>query len=71
MSLEDNRQSQLCKPTAQYVSGAEVLKAATKTEVLIVTSLYVNVGFLEQRKIKTNSVGHGYGKIFGKCSDDK
>ncbi|KAJ1366565.1 hypothetical protein KIN20_027253 [Parelaphostrongylus tenuis] len=61
MSLEDNRRSQLCKQIAQYVSRAELLKAATKIEV----------GFLEQRKITANSVGHGYDKIFGKCLDDK
>ncbi|PIO77054.1 MIT domain protein [Teladorsagia circumcincta] len=61
MSLDDNRRSPLYKQIAQYVSRAEQLKEATKVEV----------GFLEQRRIEANSVGHGYDKIFGRCLDDK
>ncbi|XGW14018.1 hypothetical protein V3C99_000363 [Haemonchus contortus] len=61
MSIDDNRRSPLYKQIAQYVSRAEQLKDATKVEV----------GFLEQRRIEANSVGHGYDKIFGRCLDDK
>ncbi|KAK5965010.1 hypothetical protein GCK32_003992 [Trichostrongylus colubriformis] len=61
MTLDDNRRSPLYKQIAQYVSRAEQLKDATKVEV----------GFLEQRRIEANSVGHGYDKIFGRCLDDK
>ncbi|KJH43219.1 MIT domain protein [Dictyocaulus viviparus] len=61
MASDDCRKGPLYKQIAQYISRAELLKAATKIEVR----------FLEQRKIVDNSVGHGYDKIFGKCLDDK
>ncbi|VDL81573.1 unnamed protein product [Nippostrongylus brasiliensis] len=61
-----------------YMEGIDALDKAVKTMSLedsrrapLYKQIAQYVGFLEQRKIEANSVGHGYDKIFGRCLDDQ